>query len=199
MARSHADTGRRRYTARMAEPAMPNRLMSLEEYLEFERNSPVKHEYVGGHVYAMAGVTRRHSRITGNMFRKLADAAGDGPCRVHQSDMQVPTPDGPWYYPDIVVACGPEPDDPYIEDAPCVLVEVTSPTTESIDRREKLLAYRRISSLQAYLLVEQERHMVECHYRDIDGAWQNTLTDNGTVDVPCLDTTISLSAIYAGV
>ncbi len=199
MSRSHADTGCRRYTARMAEPAMPNRLMSLEEYLEFERNSPVKHEYVGGHVYAMAGVTRRHSRLTGNIFRKLADAAGDGPCRVHQKDMQVPTPDGPWYYPDIVVACGQEPDDPYIEDAPCVLVEVISPTTESIDRREKLLAYRRIPSLRAYLLVEQERHMVECHYRDTDGAWQNTLTDNGTVDVPCLDTTISLSAIYAGV
>jgi Uma2 family endonuclease len=191
----------------MAEPALPDELMTLEEYLEFERNSPVKHEYVGGHVYAMTGVTRRHSRIALNLARKLADAAGAGPCRVHQSDMQVPTPDGPWYYPDIVVACGSEPDDPYIEDAPCLLIEVLSPTTASTDRREKLLAdrrekllaYRRIPSLRAYLLVEQDRTMVECHYRDGDGPWRSLLVDSGTVAVPCPETALSLTDIYAGV
>jgi Uma2 family endonuclease len=185
----------------MAEPAMPNQLMTVEEYLEFERNSPVKHEYVGGHVYAMAGVIRRHSRIAGNIFRRLADAANNGPCRVHQSDMQVPSPDGPWYwyYPDVVIACGQEPDDPYIEDAPCVLVEVLSPTPEPVDRREKLLAYRRIPSLQAYLIVEQDRRMVECHYRDDEGGWQSELTDDGAIDVPCPETTLSLTEISAGV
>jgi Uma2 family endonuclease len=108
------------------------------------------------------------------------------------------TPDGPWCYPDIVVACGPEPDDPYIEDAPCVLIEVLSPTTASTDRREKLLAYRRIPSLQVYLLIEQDRPMVECHCRDADSAWQGKLTDIGTIDVPCLATALSLEDIYAG-
>ena len=198
-ARSHAGTGSRRYTVRMAEPAVPNRLMSLEEYLEFERNSPVRHEFVGGHVYAMAGGTRRHSRIALNIVRALADAADGGPCRVHQSGMQVPTPDGPWYYPDVVVACGPEPDDPYIEDAPCVLIEVISPTTESTDRREKLLAYPRIPSLRAHLLVDENRTMVECHFRDDDGPWRSLLVDSGAVSVPCLETEMQLTRIYEGV
>lgn len=183
----------------MAETAIPNQLMSVEEYLEFERNSPVKHEYVGGHVYAMAGGTRRHSRIALNIARRLADIAQGGPCRVHQSDMQVPTPDGPYYYPDVVVACGQEPDDPYIEDAPCLLVEVLSPTTELVDRREKLLAYRWIPSLQAYLIVEQDRMAVERHWRDADGHWQSELTGEGTVPIPCPETSLSLADIYAGV
>lgn len=183
----------------MAETAIPNHLMSLEEYLEFERSSQVRHEYVGGHVYAMAGGTRRHSRIAGNIFAALRQSARGGPCRVHQSDMQVPTPDGPWYYPDVVVACGTEPDDPHIEDAPCFLVEVISPTTETVDRREKLLAYRRIPTLQAYLIVEQDRMEVERHWRDADGQWQSELSSDGAIPVPCPETTLSLTDIYDGV
>lgn len=182
----------------MAESAIPNQLMSVEEYLEFERNSPVKHEYVGGRLYAMVGVSRRHSRIALNIARKLADVAQGGRCRVHQSDMQVPTPDGPYYYPDVVVACGPEPDDPYIEDAPCLLVEVISPTTELVDRRDKLLAYRRIPSLQAYLIVEQDRVVVERHWRATDGQWQSELSSDGTIPVACPEMTFSLADIYDG-
>lgn len=183
----------------MAETAIPHHLMSVEEYLEFERNSPVKHEYVGGRLYAMVGVSRRHSKITGKIFLRLADSAEGSTCRVHQSDMQVPTPDGPYYYPDIVVACGPEPDDPYIEDAPCLLVEVISPTTELVDRREKLLAYRRIPTLQAYLIVEQDRMAVERHWRSADGLWQSELSSEGTVPIPCPKTTLPLADIYDGV
>lgn len=182
----------------MAERATPNQMMTVEEYLEFERNSPVKHEYVGGHVYAMVGVSRRHSRIALNIARRLADVAAGGPCRVHQSDMQVPTPSGPWYYPDVVVACGPEPEDPYIEDAPCLLVEVISPTTEAIDRREKLLAYRSIPTLQAYLIVEQDRMAVECHERDDTGTWRSTHATSGAISIPCPETTLALEDIYDG-
>jgi Uma2 family endonuclease len=188
-----------RYTGCMVERATPQRLLSVEEYLEFEKDSPVKHEYVGGHVYAMVGVSRRHSRISLNIARRLADAAEGGPCRVHQSDMKVPVPDGPFYYPDVVVACGTEPEDPYLEDEPCLIVEVLSPNTEATDRREKLISYRKLPSLQAYLIVEQSEAMVERHYRNESGRWQTDIVAEGAFQVPCPpDTELSLADIYAG-
>lgn len=180
----------------MAQQAPPEQIMSLEEYLEFENNSEFKHEYVGGHLYAMTGVTRRHSKLSGTIFRILAAADGS-PCRVHQSDMRVPTPDGPVYYPDVVVACGDEPDDPYCEDAPCLIVEVLSPSTALTDRREKLLSYRRIPSLQAYLIVEQDKTVVERHFRDDSGAWQAEILGEGRFPVPCPPgAELSLTGIY---
>lgn len=173
--------------------------MSVEEYREFERSSPVKHEYVGGHVYARVGVSRRHSRISGNIFAALRDAARGGPCRVHQSDMRVPVPDGAFYYPDVVVACGPEPEDPYIEDVPCLIVEVLSPTTAAIDRREKLLSYRRLPNLRAYLIVEQDEALVERRFRDENDRWRTELVEEGSFSVPCPpEATLSLAEIYEG-
>lgn len=171
--------------------------MSVEEYLEFERNSPIKHEYVGGHLYAMVGVSRRHSRIAGNIFAALRAAARGGPCRVHQSDMKVPTPDGPFYYPDVVVACSPEPEEPDLEDEPCLIVEVISPPTESTDRREKLAAYKNLPSLEAYLIVSQDERKVERHFRDEnDQWWQAEIIGEGTIPVPYLDTELTLAGIY---
>lgn len=182
----------------MAEPAVQG-LLSVEEYLEFERNSPVKHEYVGGRVYAMTGVSRRHSRISGNIFAALREAARGGPCRVHQSDMQVRVPEGIFYYPDVVVACGPAPEDPYLEDDPCLVVEVLSPTTASTDRREKLLSYRKLPSLRTYLIVEQEETMVERHFRDENDQWQTDIVEEGHFLVNCPPgATLSLAEIYDG-
>lgn len=184
----------------MVESAKPRQFLSVEEYLEFEKDSPVKHEYVGGKVYAMTGVSRRHSRISLNIARKLADAAEGGPCRVHQSDMKVPTPDSVFYYPDVVVACGPEPEDPYLEDEPCLVVEVLSPGTEATDRREKLLSYRKIPSLNTYLIVEQDETRIERHYRDEQGGWQTEVIEaGGAVLVPCPpNARLSLADAYRG-
>ena len=145
----------------------------------------------------MTGVTRRHSRILLAISRRLANATDAGPCRVHHSDMRVPPPDGPVYYPDVVVACGDEPNDPYCKDAPCLIVEVLSPSTALTDRREKLLSYRRISSLQAYLIVEQDKALVERHFRDDSGAWQPEIFDEGRLPVPCPNgAELSVTGIY---
>jgi Uma2 family endonuclease len=183
----------------MAERVTLRGVMSVEEYLEFEKSSPVKHEYVGGHVYAMVGVSRRHSRISLNIARKLADAADGGPCRVHQSDMKVPTPDNLFYYPDVVVACGPEPEDPYLEDEPCLIVEVISLSTEATDRREKLLSYRKIPSLKTYLIVEQDEARIEHHYRDERDGWQTEVVESGAVPVPCPpNARLPLADVYRG-
>lgn len=173
--------------------------MSVEEYLEFEKDSPMKHEYVGGRVYAMTGVSRTHSRIAGNVFRKLADAAEGAPCRAHQSDMKVLVPDGPFYYPDVVVACGDAPEDEYYEDEPCLIVEVLSPNTAQIDRREKLSAYGRIPSLRAYLIVSRKERRIEHHFRDENNEWNAETIEEGSIPVPCPpDTRLSLVDIYRG-
>ncbi|MBA2617877.1 MAG: Uma2 family endonuclease, partial [Rubrobacter sp.] len=108
-----------------------------------EKTATVRHEYVAGEVYAMTGASRRHNRIAGNVYRRLADAAAGGPCRVYMETVKLRIEDV-FYYPDVMVACGPEPDDPYYEDDPCLVVEVVSPSTETTDRREKLAAYKRI-------------------------------------------------------
>lgn len=184
----------------MAERATPRHLMSVEEYLAFERTSPVKHENVGGHLYAMVRVSRRHSRIAGNIFALVREAARGTACRVHQSAKQVPVPDGQFSYPDVVVSCGDEPQDPYLEDEPCLIVEILSPHTALTDRREKLIAYPKLPSLQAYLIVEQEGTIIERHFRDERARWLSQHIDERGVPAPCPPSAELLFAdIYEGV
>jgi Uma2 family endonuclease len=183
----------------MADPAARDRPMSIEEYFAFEEASPVRHEYVDGEVYAMSGVTRRHSRISGNIFARVWAAVRGGPCRVHAAEVKVRA-GTVIYYPDVMVACGPEPGDERIEDAPCLVVEVLSESTATTDRREKLMVYRRIASLRTYLIVDQERRLVEHHWRDVDGGWRHArLTERGEVPLPCPELVLTLDEIYEGV
>ena len=173
-------------------------LLSLEEYLALEERSELRHEYLGGHVHAMSGASKRHNRIVGNLYRRLADAAEGGPCRVYIEAVKLRAARDVIYYPDVIVACGPDNGDPLIEDAPCLLVEVISPGTERIDRFEKLLAYRQIPTLLAYLVVEQDARLVERHWREPQGAWQSeVLAGAGKIAVPCPELELSLDEVYA--
>jgi Uma2 family endonuclease len=183
----------------MAEPALPQRLPSVEEYLRMEEESSYRHEYVGGMIYALAGGTKRHNRITLNIATRLVTAARGGPCRVYTSDVKLRAADDIFYYPDVMVACGPEGKDPLVEEEPCLAVEIVSPSTETIDRREKALNYRRIPGLKAYLVVDQERRYVERHWRGEDGEWrQGGLSGEGAAPIPCPETKLSLDEIYEG-
>lgn len=183
----------------MAESVAPHPPLRVEQYLELERDAPVRHEFVGGKLYAMSGDSRRHNRIAGNIYIELRAAASGTACRVYMSDMKVQTADEAFYYPDVMVACEAEPDDPYLEHAPCVVVEVVSPSTEMIDRREKLAAYKRMPSLRAYLIVDQDSPRVERHFRDETGQWlQSDVIGTGAFPVPCVDTELTLLDIYDG-
>jgi Uma2 family endonuclease len=116
--------------------------MTIEEYFDFEeQQTSAKHEYVDGEVFAMSGVTRRHNAIVGNIYMRLRTAARGGPCRVHFTEVRLRA-NPVIYYPDVMVACGEPPDDERIEDAPCLVAEVLSPSTRATDRREKLLVYK---------------------------------------------------------
>lgn len=182
----------------MAERSTPHWPLSVEEYLELEKSATVKHEYVGGEIHAMVGASRRHNRISLNIVRKLADAAEGSPCRVYMSDVKLQIQDV-FYYPDVMVACGEAPEDEYLEDEPCLVVEVTSPGTETIDRREKLANYQGVSSLQAYVIVDQERRRITHYQRDENGVWlRGDLVEEGKIHLPCPpNAELTIDDIYA--
>ena len=98
-----------------------------------------------------------------------------------------------------MVACGAEPEEPTSEEAPCLIVEVASPSTQSIDKREKMLMYKRIPSVLAYLIVHQDEPCVERHWREPDGEWQyEVMRETGVFGVPCPQTQLSFDIIYEG-
>lgn len=173
---------------------MPHEPLSVEEYLKLEETSQIRHEYVGG--------TSRHNVIAGNLFALLWNAARGGPCRVYGSDMLLSASEEVFYYPDVTVVCGDEEagDEALYQVAPCLVVEVTSPSTEATDRREKMLACRHIPSLRAYLIVAQEGLRVERHWRDDAGRWwqAEAVGPEGVVPVPCPEVELTLAQIYGG-
>lgn len=169
----------------MSESVGPGEFLTVEEYLAFEETSAVKHEYVGGRLFAMTGTTKRHNRIVFNIARKLDDAAEGSTCEVYFEAIKLRVAGDVFYYPDVMVTCEPD-DDPLIEDRPCIVVEVLSPSTEMNDRREKLLAYRSLPSLRAYLIVSQERRRVERHFLADDGTWsREDHVGEESIPVPC--------------
>lgn len=184
----------------MATPANRQPLLSLDEYLDFEARSTTRHEFVAGQIHALAGASRRHNRITLNIASRLTGAARGTSCRVYMSDVKLKVTEDVVYYPDVMVACGPTGEDQLLETAPCVVVEVLSPGTEQIDRREKLLAYKAIPTLRAYLIVHQDRPRVERVWRDEEGTWWDAdVAEAGRVPIPCPEVVLALEEIYEGV
>ena len=156
----------------MATPAAQTRL-TPEEYIAFERKALpdaeiVRHEYLNGELIAMSGASRVHNLITGNIFGELRNLLKGSGCETYASDMRVSSPlTSSYFYPDVVVVC----EEPRFEDDvfdillnPIILVEVLSPSTEAYDRGEKFGHYRHLVSLQEYVLVSQDKVLVE-HYR----------------------------------
>lgn len=188
-----------RYTSVMAESAIPHRPISVQEYLDMEEAATIRHEYVSGTIHAQAGATKRHNRIALNIATRLASSARGGPCRVYASDVKLRVADDIFYYPDVMVACEREGENPIYEDAPCLVVEVVSPSTASIDRREKLNAYRKLPTLKAYFIVDQETRRIGRHWRDEGGLWwEADLVETGEVPVPCPEIRLSLAEMYEG-
>lgn len=134
-------------------------LISVEDYLAGELISPVKHEYLGGVVYAMAGARNVHNLIASNALVALGSRLRGNRCRPYNSDTKVRIrlpAQVRFYYPDLSVICRPNPQTDSFQDDPAVLVEVLSRTTRRIDEGEKKDAYLAIPSLCVYLLIEQE-------------------------------------------
>ena len=142
------------------------------EYIELEKTSEIRHEYLGGQVFAMSGSSEEHNLIAGNIHARLRFHLRGSSCRAFISDMKVRIEEADvGYYPDIMVVCDPEDSDRYFKTRPSLIVEVLSPTTKSTDRREKLLAYKKIPTLQEYVLVSQDEIKIEIYRKDAQENW----------------------------
>ncbi len=179
------------------------RYLSDIDYLAGEQTSDVKHEYVGGVVYAMVGARNVHNVIAGNIFASLHHSLRSGPCRPYNSDtkirVQLPT-ETRFYYPDVSVTCHPNPQSDTFQDHPNVIVEVLSDNTRRIDDGEKKDAYLTLTSLTAYLLVEQDIQHVTIYRRGAEGFESEEYTDSDAViRLDDIRAALSMSDIYDGV
>jgi len=149
--------------------------ISITDYLEGELISEIKHEYINGGVYAMAGAKRAHNLVSMNLSAILYNYLRGTSCRVFGSDMKVGTQtrtDDFFYYPDLHVSCEQSSND-HFNSEPKLIIEVLSDSTERKDRAEKFYNYRKLESLQDYVLVAQDCQRVEIYSRS--QAWELTL------------------------
>ncbi len=167
--------------------------LSVEEYLELERRAEVRSEYFGGEMFAMAGASLAHNEIVGNLHASLRRQLRKRGCGVWATDFRIRIEaTGLHTYPDVVVVCEPP---RLVDDAgqdtllnPQLIVEVLSPSTESWDRGGKFGHYRTVPSLTDYLLVSQDRILVEHFTRQRDDRWLLTAASS-------LDAVIEVSLI----
>jgi len=183
----------------LSQAVMP--LITEHEYLEMEKVSPIKHEFVDGYIFAMVGSSRVHNKIAGNLYSSMHQYLKDTPCDVYMSDIKVKIAHlNTYYYPDVMVGCSRE-DDEYSLSNPCLIIEVLSPSTASTDRREKLLAYQSISSLKEYCLINQSECKIEKYTREQKGrSWVLSVYEQvENIQFVCMDAEISMQTIYDGV
>lgn len=182
----------------MAETA--RKRLTYLEYVDLERATDHRHEFLDGQARAMAGGSLRHSRIKVNVIGELRTALRGSPCRPYDSDLKLIVPaTGLVTYPDAAVICGqPErhPDDPHAATNPALVVEVLSPSTEAWDRGGKFEHLGELPSLRHYLLVSQDRVRVTLHTRR-DGAWELTRYGAGErVTLEGIGVSLSVDALY---
>jgi Uma2 family endonuclease len=155
---------------------------SYPEYLRLEEESSIRHEYLEGEIYAMGGGTPDHAALAASTIGLLRTGISPS-CRVYTSDLRVRTATGLTTYPDAAVVCGQTlraSDDAIAVTNPCLLVEVTSPSTEDYDRGDKLRHYKSISSLREILIVSHREPRVILHRRETNGEWSSADYAAGT-------------------
>jgi len=168
--------------------------ISSEEYLQGELDSEVKHELIDGDVYAMAGASGNHERISLNLSRKFGNHLEGLPCEPFGSDMKVKV-DSNFFYPDVIVDCNFDESEPYYTESPLIIVEVLSKSTRRIDETIKRTEYLNIPSLQEYVLIEQDIVDIEVVRRS--EGWQSKHYFLGDeLRFESIDLTLSVEDIY---
>lgn len=189
----------------MSEPAQTlDRRMTLAEYLAFEETSLERHEFHDGEVLAMSGGTYRHARIGTNTAVSLANRLKGGDCEALGSDLRVAVRETRRFvYPNVSVVCGgpqfhPEDQKQTTIINPRVIFEVLSESTEGYDRGEKFNHYRRIQSLEEFVLIAQDRPLVEGFLRQADGLWSMATWEglDAVARVRCLEIDLPLAEVY---
>ncbi|HLO49664.1 MAG TPA: Uma2 family endonuclease [Kamptonema sp.] len=174
--------------------------ISPEDYLESERQSPIKHEYRRGHVYAMTGAKNPHVRLCVKLVSLLENHLDDTNCLVFMADTKVRIEEADcYYYPDVAVTCD-ERDTNSTEDFilyPSLIIEVLSPSTAIFDRNEKFADYQNLSSLQEYVLVNQAQVRIECFRLNAEGSWVSQTYEPGNeLHLASVNFSCQISEIY---
>lgn len=182
-----------------------NPSLSPQAYLTHERQADSRSEFYRGEVFAMAGANWEHTLIKDNLAREAGNQLQDGPCRVVASDLRVKVDaTGLYTYPDVLVVC----DEPQFEDEvmdtllnPRVIVEVLSDSTEKYDRGAKFAHYRQLPSVEEYVLIAQDRPLVERYIRQPDDTWLLTVINELTSAFAfgSIAVQIAMADIYRGV
>ncbi len=181
--------------------ATVEKLYTEEEYLAFERAALDKHELIDGEIVAMAGATREHNTISGNIFASFHSQLRGRDCEAYIHDMRVRMKKGRYGYPDVVVACGrPEfADDEFdILLNPIVVIEVLSKSTRFRDKNEKLETYQKMESIQEVLLVEQDILRIEHYIKQTPMQWLLRIYEDfdSAIDLASIACTISVAEMY---
>ena len=174
--------------------------LSIDDYLAGERDAETRHEYLDGEVYAMSRASDRHALIVNALAFALTPHARQRLCQLFTNDMKLRLEVAGatiFYYPDLMIACDPQDSDPYYLTRPCLVAEVLSPGTERIDRREKLLSYISVPSVQEVLLVAQDQPLLELHRRA--NGWKTERCDQGSLHLDSLDAELAVEQVYADV
>lgn len=184
--------------------ANPKYLISPEEYLELERKAEFKSEYYDSVIYAMAGGTEAHNLIMMNVGTELNIQLRNKPCKVYPSDMKVRSSRKRFHYPDVSVVCGDvkfhdKRKDVYLN--PTVIIEVLSDSTAAYDKGDKFLSYQLIESLQEYVLISQEKPLIEKYIRQPDGNWLYSKVEGlkGNIALVSIKCRLRLADVYAKV
>jgi Uma2 family endonuclease len=185
----------------MSEPARRPRY-SFREYLQVELASTIKHEFLDGAIYAMAGGTPEHAVIAANVIAALHAQLAGGRCRVYTSDLRVRVkPTGLTTYPDVTVVCGERETDP--EDAntvinPTLIVEVLSPSTADYDRGDKLAHFQQIASLREVVLIDHASRRISIYRRSAGGFSHTEHQSPEPVQLHAVNAALTLEGVYAG-
>jgi Uma2 family endonuclease len=186
----------------MVTPGRRRHRYTYAQYVALERESPTKHEFFDGEIYAMAGGSEDHSALAVNVLAALLGAAGDRPCRVHTSDLRIYVEAvGLATFPDGSVICGPLQQHPPSPEAtalnPLILLEVTSDSSEEYDTGAKLEAYQTIPTLREVIIVSHRERRITIHRRDAAGAWtMRVAIAGGRITVESLGAELTVDAIY---
>jgi Uma2 family endonuclease len=184
----------------MAQRRFESHVIGAAEYLRLEDTADIRHEFVEGRMYALAGASDAHNQIVVNIVASVRPQVRGTECRIYANDMRLRVSSQLYYYPDVMVVCDLTDNESNVRSRPCALVEVLSPSTEHIDQREKVLAYKQIPSLLTYVIVHQTARLVEHHYRIEGDIWGiDELASDGEFLIPCNDIRLTLDELYEDV
>lgn len=169
-------------------------LTSVEDYLQWELTSEVKHELIDGYLYAMAGASANHERIAVNMLSAFNNHLKNSPCEPFGSDMKLRVKAN-FFYPDIMVVCNFDDSAPFFTDTPLIIVEVLSKSTRKTDETIKLMSYINIPSLKEYVLIEQDFVDIQVIRRS-EGWLQKHYFLGDEVTFEAIGLTLSVADIY---